>query len=137
MYAIEAQIRAIADRFIADLIALIQHQPFAESADALAETTSAKPSSLSPARSKAARLPKKEEKRRSRRSTDEVLALRDRIIALVKETPGGMAVREMAARLGVPAQDLTRPLTLATQSGALVRQGEKRLARYYPAQKAA
>jgi len=137
MYALEAEIRALAERFISDLVTLIQHQPFAESADALAEATTPMSSPASTRRVKAASLAKREAAPRSRRSTEEVLELRDRIIALVKEAPEGLAVREMAARLGVSAKEITRPLALATQSGALVRQGEKRLARYFAAQKAA
>lgn len=143
MYSLESEIRAIADRFISELVTLIQRQPFAESAAALAQTapratkaTSSLSTGGAKGRSKAAASNAKNA-RRLRRSSDEVLALRDRIIALVKDSPAGLSVSEIAARLGIPVQDAIRPLTLATQCGALVRQGEKRLARYFPAQKAA
>jgi len=143
MYSLESEIRAIADRFISELVSLIRRQPFAESAAALApatpRSTKSTPSlstSGAKPRSKAAASNAKNA-RRTRRSSDEVLAIRDRIIALVKDTQAGLSVSEIAARLDIPVQDVIRPLTLATQSGALVRQGEKRLARYFPAQKAA
>src|SRR5690606_27337846 len=141
MYALEAEIRAIAQRFVSDLLSLIQRHSFADSAAALANAAprSAVSHPLKTAvvkgRAKGAGTTQKNA-RRTRRSSEEVLALRDRIIEMVTEAPEqGLAVSEIAARLGISVQDAVRPLALAVQSGALVRQGEKRLARYFPAQK--
>lgn len=138
MNTIEAQVRALAAEFVERLLVALRDNPLSELAAALparggrksvfrASRTN-KPLSATAARRRVSG---------GRRSPEQVVELRAKVVSLVKSTPSGIAIGEIARRLGVNPGDITRPIALAVKSGLLVRKGDRRLARYFAARRAA
>lgn len=149
MNPIEARIRELTEDFIQSVITLISESPFAEVAETLAgleghiEAAASMKTGIRARQPRAqvqakakAKAPAKRRSEGSRRSSEEVELLREQVVNLVREAPEGMSMGDLARRLGLSPADLTRPVALAVASGAVVRQGERRLSRYFPAQAA-
>lgn len=74
--------------------------------------------------------------RRIRRSSDDVVALADKVAEFVRGAGGDVAVSDIAKALDVDTADITRPVAIALQAGKIQKRGEKRLTRYFPGDEA-
>jgi hypothetical protein len=137
MNAIEAQIRSIADDFVERLLGALRDNPLSELASALPPRANGAPARKNGHATAGSPTAARRRVSGGRRTTEQVVRLRAKVVSVVKSTPSGIAIGEIARRLGVTPGDVTRPLALAVKSGQLVRKGEKRLARYYPTRRAA
>jgi hypothetical protein len=70
--------------------------------------------------------------RRIRRSSDDVVALAEKVSEFVRGAGGDVAVSDIAKALDVDTADITRPVAIALQAGKIQKRGEKRLTRYFP-----
>jgi hypothetical protein len=64
-----------------------------------------------------------------RRSSEDILAELDRIVAALKDAPG-LRSEELQKKLGIAAKDIERPITIGLGKGLLKKTGEKRATRY-------
>lgn len=148
MNAIESQIRNLAADFVERLLDAVRESPLSELASSL-PGRAVRTNGLRPGRAgrierrtngRTASMSRTAARRRvsgGRRTAEEVAELRSKVVAIVRGMPSGIAIGEIARRLGVNPGDITRPIALAVGSGTLVRKGEKRLARYYAGRRAA
>jgi hypothetical protein len=68
-------------------------------------------------------------KKGGRRSSEDILAELDRIVAALKEAPG-LRSEELQKKLGIAAKDIERPISIGLAKGLLRKTGEKRATRY-------
>jgi hypothetical protein len=71
------------------------------------------------------------EGRLSRRSPDDIAAVSERIVALVKTKREGLRAEQIRAELGIAKNEWMRPLDLALASKKLTKKGEKRATTYF------
>lgn len=73
--------------------------------------------------------------RQTRRSSEDIETLVERIAAAVREADEGtegVPIRTIARALKLDTADLTRPMTLALQQKKIRKEGDRRNARYFP-----
>jgi hypothetical protein len=75
------------------------------------------------ARGKGGRLP--------RRSAADIGELIDQIVALVKQSPGGLRAEQIRQKLDLQAKEMPRPLKEAVEAGRLGKSGQKRATTYF------
>jgi hypothetical protein len=122
---------------VADLSAVAGRsaaRPAAPAPRAAKKGASAAPKVAAPAAKKggAKASSKKRARGAGRRPSDEIQALQAKVVDFVNGTSGGVAISDIASKLGVDKGDLPRPLALAVAAGAIKKTGEKRLTRYFP-----
>ncbi len=72
-------------------------------------------------------------KRLARRSADDLAAVTESIVALVKKHPKGLRAEQIRANLRIDKREWMRPLGLALDSKKLTKKGAKRSTTYYAA----
>src|SRR5271163_2843857 len=77
------------------------------------------------------RPPSSSSKRLARRSADDLAAVTESIVALVKKHPKGLRAEQIRAELGIAKKEWMRPLGLALDSKKLTKKGEKRSTTYF------
>jgi hypothetical protein len=126
---LNSSIQSLAESFAASVIQAIRT---ASLADVLAETSGpkrgpgrppSKPGPLRPAHFSSKRL--------ARRSADDIAAMADTIVALVKKHPKGLRAEQIRAELGIDKREWMRPLDAALESKKLAKKGEKRATTYF------
>jgi hypothetical protein len=65
-----------------------------------------------------------------RRSADDIAAVVDQIVELVKAHPEGLRAEQIREELSLQAKELPRPLAEAIEAGRLVKSGQKRATTY-------
>ncbi len=78
-----------------------------------------------------AAAPARKKGRRVRRSADDLEAIQEKIVAVLKRQPG-VNSEELQEALGMSKQDVQRPLSLLRDEGKVKTEGQKRAMRYYP-----
>jgi hypothetical protein len=71
--------------------------------------------------------------RLKRRSADDIAAALDRIVALLKQRPGGLRAEQIRTELNMLAKELPRPLAEGLASKSLRKKGQKRATVYFAA----
>jgi hypothetical protein len=77
------------------------------------------------------RPPGSTSKRLARRSENDIAAVTESIIALVKKHPTGLRAEQIRAELSIDKREWMRPLGMALDSKKLTKKGEKRSTTYY------
>jgi hypothetical protein len=77
------------------------------------------------------RPPGSSSKRLARRSSTDLAAVTESIVALVKKHPKGLRAEQIRAELGIAKKEWMRPLGLALNSKKLTKKGEKRSTTYF------
>lgn len=78
-----------------------------------------------------AAAPSRKKGKRVRRSAEDLVAVQEKIVAVLKKQPG-VNSEELQDALGMSKQDVQRPLTLLREEGKVKTEGQKRAMRYYP-----
>jgi hypothetical protein len=66
-----------------------------------------------------------------RRSAGDIAHVVDRIVALLKQTPGGLREEQIRDKLGLVSKELPRPLKEALDAGRIAKSGQKRSTTYF------
>ncbi len=134
---LESAIASLASQFARDVVALIGSVQVGELvalAGARAPAARA-PIAAAPSVARAAAPSAKKGAVRSRqggrRSSAEILAELDRIVAAVAAQPGQRS-EEIQKKLGIASKDIERPISIGLAKGLLRKEGEKRATRYFP-----
>lgn len=128
----ENKLRSLVDQFVADLNACVHEEVLETLRAALGQP--ATPSKRGPGRPpkttrvKARRAPGG--RKAGRRSADQVASMGDTVLAHVRANPG-QRLEEMGRELGVPTEELKRPISNLMGAGALRTEGRKRGTKYF------
>jgi hypothetical protein len=68
---------------------------------------------------------------RVRRSTEDMEAVADRIVSLLRGHKEGMRTEQIRAELGLKRKDIARPIALALQAKRITKKGQKRATTYF------
>jgi hypothetical protein len=123
-------IQSLAETFAAGVLQAIRS---ASLEDILAEGAAPKrgrgrpPGKRGPGRSPAAST----SKRLARRSANDIAAVTDSIVALVKKHAEGLRAEQIRSQLGIAKKEWIRPLEAALASKKLTKKGEKRATTYF------
>jgi hypothetical protein len=140
---LESAIASLASTFARQVVALIGTAQVAElvaiASSGKGPSAKAAPAAASPSASRgaaprvAAAAAKKPARPRKggRRSSTEILAELDRIVASVAAAPGQRS-EEIQKKLGIASKDIERPISIGLSKGLLRKEGEKRATRYFP-----
>lgn len=140
---LESAIASLASTFARQVVALIGTAQVAElvaiatsgkAPSAKAALAAAAPSASRGAAPRAAAAAAKKAARPrkgGRRSSSEILAELDRIVASVAAAPGQRS-EEIQKKLGIASKDIERPISIGLAKGLLRKEGEKRATRYFP-----
>lgn len=69
--------------------------------------------------------------RLARRSADDITAVVDSIVALVKKSKGGLRAEQIRAELNLDKREIGRPIAEALAKKKLTKKGEKRATTYF------
>jgi hypothetical protein len=110
---LRSSIQSLAQTFAAGVLDAIRSSSLE---DILGETSGRPPGSAS--------------KRLARRSANDIAAVTESIVALVKKHPKGLRAEQIRAQLGIAKKEWMRPLGLALDSKKLTKKGQKRATVY-------
>jgi hypothetical protein len=129
--AIDTQIRATIDQFVAEISQLVRQAAVAAVSGALGQGGTSAPArrktaTRAPTRPKVGRPKGK----RVRRSSADLEAQGAKILAHVRAN-AGCRMEDLSAALGTPTKDLRRPVTELIEAGKLRTEGQKRGTQYF------
>jgi hypothetical protein len=126
---LNSSIQSLAENFAASVLQALQS---ASLEDILAVSSAAKRGPGRPASIRGPGRPTfSPSKRLARRSAEDIAAVADRIVALVKKHASGLRAEQIRAELGIAKKEWMRPLEVALASKKLTRKGEKRATTYF------
>jgi hypothetical protein len=129
---LRSSIQSLAQTFAAGVLAAIRSSSLE---DVLGETSGPKRGPGRPVAKRGpghpARPAGSSSKRLARRSTKDLAAVTESIVALVKKHKTGLRAEQIRAELGIAKKEWMRPLGLALGSKKLTKKGEKRSTTYF------
>jgi hypothetical protein len=131
---LRSSIQSLAETFAAGVLHAIRS---ASLEDILAEGPAAKrgpgrpPGKRGPGRPAAVASAAATSTRLARRSADDIAAVTDSIVALVKKHGSGLRAEQIRAELKIDKKEWMRPLEAALASKKLTKKGEKRATTYF------
>src|SRR5690606_14184862 len=128
------KVQQAVERFVGELRAIIAEEARATLLAVLGQPTARRASPAAPRRAQEARHVTGPEKRtagkRVRRSAEDLEAVQEKLLAVLKKQPGANSEQIQEAS-GLSKADIQRPLTLLREAGDVRTEGEKRAMRYY------
>src|SRR5690349_573934 len=132
---LHSRLRSITESFVSQVLDAVRTASLSELYEGLGAVTSARPSAapaapVAASRARAAapaqvpsgrRLVTRRSGANARRSSDEVTKLREKVISVVQGSSGGIAISDVARKIGLTPGDITRPLALALKAGLIKR----------------
>lgn len=128
------KVQQAVERFVGELRAIIAEEARATLLAALGQPTARRASPAAPRRAQEARHvtgpAKRTAGKRVRRSAEDLEAVQEKLLAVLKKQPGANSEQIQEAS-GLSKADIQRPLTLLREAGDVRTEGEKRAMRYY------
>ncbi|WP_394835808.1 hypothetical protein LVJ94_02620 [Pendulispora rubella] len=139
--SLKNEISRLADNFAQGVLAAIRSASLEEisseargratsSSSSRAPSSAGRPSAAAAAASKAPKAAKRGG-RLHRRSEEEIGAVGDKIVSLLKSHPEGLRAEQIRAELGLEAKELPRPLKDLLGAKKLKTKGQKRATTYF------
>jgi hypothetical protein len=144
---LQSRLRNVTESFVAQVLDAVRTASLSELYEGIGATAPARPALVARPRAAAApvaaaavavrpaggrRLVTRRSGASARRSSDEVTKLREKVVGVIQGSTGGIAISEVARKLGLTPGDITRPLALALRANSIKKTGEKRMTRYFP-----